>query len=74
MIFILQDSRYIFHRFKEIIAINHDYYFLSGHSTNWKTFAEVKSQNLGQDKPDYFTAKGTIVYLKKDNCMYQVWD
>ncbi len=42
-----------------------------GFSTNWKTFAEVKSENIGVEKADYFTTKGTIVFLKKDNCMYQ---
>lgn len=40
--------------------------------TNWKTFAEVKAQNIGQDKADYFTTKGTVVFLRKENCMYQV--
>ncbi|ELU09821.1 hypothetical protein CAPTEDRAFT_172916 [Capitella teleta] len=41
------------------------------HSTNWKSFGDVKSQNLGTgEKGDYFTAKGTIVYLRKENCMY----
>ena len=32
----------------------------------------MKSEGLGLDKPDYFSAKGQIVYLKKENCMYQV--
>ncbi|KAI0216920.1 Replication protein A 70 kDa DNA-binding subunit [Lamellibrachia satsuma] len=41
-----------------------------GFATNWKTFADVKKENLGQDKPDYFTTKATIVFLKKENCMY----
>jgi len=46
---------------------------LGGSSTNWKTFADVKAQNLGQaDKAEYFTAKGTIVFMKKENCMYTV--
>lgn len=40
------------------------------YSTNWKTFAEVKGQNIGQDKAEYFTSKGTVVYLKKENSMY----
>ena len=43
-----------------------------GGSTNWKTFADVKAQNLGQEKAEYFTAKGTIVFMKKENCMYTV--
>lgn len=41
-----------------------------GHSTNWKTFAEVKGESLGNEKADYYTAKGTVVFLKKENCMY----
>jgi len=43
-------------------------------TTNWKTFYDVKAQNLGHDKADYFTAKGTIVFMKKENCMYTVSD
>lgn len=44
----------------------------SGMATNWKTFANVKSENLGQgDKPDYFTSKATVIFLKKENCMYR---
>uniref|UniRef100_A0A8I3WLE9 Replication protein A subunit n=1 Tax=Callithrix jacchus TaxID=9483 RepID=A0A8I3WLE9_CALJA len=45
---------------------------LGGSSTNWKTLYEVKSENLGQgDKPDYFSSVATVVYLRKENCMYQ---
>jgi replication factor A1 len=40
--------------------------------TNWKTFADVKAQNLGQDKAEFFTSKGTVVFMKKENCMYMV--
>ncbi|XP_006891158.1 PREDICTED: replication protein A 70 kDa DNA-binding subunit [Elephantulus edwardii] len=43
-----------------------------GSNTNWKTLYEVKSENLGQgDKPDYFSCVATVVYLRKENCMYQ---
>lgn len=43
-----------------------------GGNTNWKTLAEVKSENLGHgEKADYFTSVSTIVYLRKENCMYQ---
>ncbi|XP_074640731.1 replication protein A 70 kDa DNA-binding subunit-like [Tubulanus polymorphus] len=38
--------------------------------TNWKLFSEVKGGNIGQDKPEYFTANGTILFIKKDNCLY----
>nr|XP_003469585.2 replication protein A 70 kDa DNA-binding subunit [Cavia porcellus] len=41
-------------------------------NTNWKTLYEVKSENLGQgDKADYFSSVATVVYLRKENCMYQ---
>uniref|UniRef100_A0A8C6VEJ0 Replication protein A subunit n=1 Tax=Naja naja TaxID=35670 RepID=A0A8C6VEJ0_NAJNA len=43
-----------------------------GGNTNWKTLQEAKSENLGQgDKADYFSCVGTVVYLRKENCMYQ---
>lgn len=38
--------------------------------TPFKTFQEVKSANM-QDKPEYFSSSGTVVFVKKDNCMYQ---
>ncbi|KAF6299555.1 replication protein A1 [Rhinolophus ferrumequinum] len=45
---------------------------LAGGNTNWKTLYEVKSENLGQgDKADYFSSVATVVYLRKENCMYQ---
>uniref|UniRef100_A0A452RP71 Replication protein A subunit n=1 Tax=Ursus americanus TaxID=9643 RepID=A0A452RP71_URSAM len=43
-----------------------------GSNTNWKTLYEVKSENLGHgDKADYFSSVATVVYLRKENCMYQ---
>ncbi|XP_069471464.1 replication protein A 70 kDa DNA-binding subunit [Ambystoma mexicanum] len=43
-----------------------------GGNTNWKSLLEVKSENLGHgEKADYFTSVATIVYLRKENCMYQ---
>ncbi|XP_055513624.1 replication protein A 70 kDa DNA-binding subunit isoform X2 [Leucoraja erinacea] len=43
-----------------------------GGNANWKVMLEVKNENLGHgDKPDYYTTVGTIVYLRKENCMYQ---
>uniref|UniRef100_A0A8C2V064 Replication protein A subunit n=2 Tax=Chinchilla lanigera TaxID=34839 RepID=A0A8C2V064_CHILA len=45
---------------------------LGASNTNWKTLYEVKSENLGQgDKADYFSSVATVVYLRKENCMYQ---
>lgn len=43
-----------------------------GGSTNWRMFGDVKAQNLGQEKAEYFTSKGTVVFMKKENCMYTV--
>ncbi|XP_070572382.1 replication protein A 70 kDa DNA-binding subunit-like [Ptychodera flava] len=43
-----------------------------GASTNWKNLSEVRSNNLGMgEKPDYFTAKATVVFIRKENCMYK---
>lgn len=43
-----------------------------GGNTNWKSLLEVKTENLGHgEKADYFTSVATIVYLRKENCMYQ---
>uniref|UniRef100_A0A670JWT6 Replication protein A subunit n=1 Tax=Podarcis muralis TaxID=64176 RepID=A0A670JWT6_PODMU len=45
---------------------------MGGADTNWKTLHEAKSENLGQgDKADYFSCLATVVYLRKENCMYQ---
>lgn len=45
----------------------------TGSGTNWKIFEQAKRENLGQgDKPDYFTSKATVIFMKKDNCMYKV--
>ncbi|XP_035946962.1 replication protein A 70 kDa DNA-binding subunit isoform X3 [Halichoerus grypus] len=45
---------------------------IGGSNTNWKTLYEVKSENLGHgDKADYFSSVATVVYLRKENCMYQ---
>ncbi|XP_052075679.1 replication protein A 70 kDa DNA-binding subunit-like [Mytilus californianus] len=44
-----------------------------GSSTNWKCFSEIKADNsIGQgDKADYFTSKGTVIFLRKENSMYK---
>ncbi|XP_013419280.1 replication protein A 70 kDa DNA-binding subunit isoform X2 [Lingula anatina] len=44
----------------------------SGGATNWKSFAAVKQENIGAtEKPDYYSAKGTVIFMRKENCMYQ---
>ncbi|CAL8353399.1 unnamed protein product [Lota lota] len=43
-----------------------------GANTNWKTLSDVKTEHLGHgDKADYFSSIATIVYLRKENCLYQ---
>ncbi|KAI8504968.1 60S acidic ribosomal protein P1 [Branchiostoma belcheri] len=44
----------------------------AGRPTNWKSFKQVIDENLGTgEKPDYFSTKGTIVFMKKESAMYQ---
>ncbi|XP_007554406.1 replication protein A 70 kDa DNA-binding subunit [Poecilia formosa] len=41
-------------------------------SENWKSLADVKSEHLGHgDKADYYSCIATIVFLRKENCLYQ---
>ena len=41
-------------------------------STNWKCFSEIKNENIGDgEKAYYFTSKGTVTFLRKENCMYK---
>lgn len=43
-----------------------------GANTNWKCLSDVKTEHLGHgEKADYFTCIATIVYFKKENCLYQ---
>ncbi|CAJ1065214.1 replication protein A 70 kDa DNA-binding subunit [Xyrichtys novacula] len=43
-----------------------------GGNTNWKTISETKTEQLGHgDKADYFTCVATVVYLRKEYCLYQ---
>uniref|UniRef100_A0A673A7Q2 Replication protein A subunit n=1 Tax=Sphaeramia orbicularis TaxID=375764 RepID=A0A673A7Q2_9TELE len=43
-----------------------------GGLTNWKSISDVKTEHLGHgDKGDYYTCIATIVYLRKENCLYQ---
>ncbi|XP_037323164.2 replication protein A 70 kDa DNA-binding subunit-like isoform X1 [Pungitius pungitius] len=44
----------------------------SGAKTNWKTLSDVKSEQLGQgEKADYFTCLASVVYIRKENCLYR---
>ncbi|XP_066455787.1 replication protein A 70 kDa DNA-binding subunit isoform X2 [Eleutherodactylus coqui] len=43
-----------------------------GANTNWKSLLEAKNENLGHgEKADYFTSVATIVFLRKENCLYK---
>uniref|UniRef100_A0A7N8Y252 Replication protein A subunit n=1 Tax=Mastacembelus armatus TaxID=205130 RepID=A0A7N8Y252_9TELE len=43
-----------------------------GGNTNWKALSDVKTEHLGHgDKADFYTCIATIVYLRKENCLYQ---
>nr|XP_057936409.1 replication protein A 70 kDa DNA-binding subunit [Doryrhamphus excisus] len=45
---------------------------VGGGSTNWKTLSDVKTEHLGHgQKADYYTCLATIVYLRKEYCLYQ---
>ncbi|XP_054650224.1 replication protein A 70 kDa DNA-binding subunit [Dunckerocampus dactyliophorus] len=45
---------------------------IGGGNTNWKTLSDVKTEHLGHgQKADYYTCIATIVYLRKENCLYQ---
>jgi len=43
-----------------------------GFSPNWKTFKEVKESGPQGDHAMYYSTKATVMFFKKDNCMYQV--
>ncbi|XP_061682603.1 replication protein A 70 kDa DNA-binding subunit isoform X2 [Syngnathoides biaculeatus] len=45
---------------------------IGGGNTNWKTLSMVKMEHLGHgETADYYTCIGTVVYLRKENCLYQ---
>ena len=38
----------------------------------YKTLAQIKEENLGAgEKADFFNVRASIVFLKKENCLYQ---
>lgn len=44
----------------------------SGTKTNWKTLSDIKNEQMGHgEKADYFTCVATIVFMRKENCMYK---
>uniref|UniRef100_A0A8D3DZ14 Replication protein A subunit n=1 Tax=Scophthalmus maximus TaxID=52904 RepID=A0A8D3DZ14_SCOMX len=44
----------------------------SGAKMNWKTLSDVKNEHMGHgEKADYFTCLATVLYMRKENCLYQ---
>ncbi|XP_071381373.1 replication protein A 70 kDa DNA-binding subunit-like isoform X2 [Centroberyx affinis] len=44
----------------------------SGARVNWKTLSDVKNECLGQgEKAEYFSCVATVLYCRKENCLYQ---
>ena len=40
--------------------------------TSFLTLSQVKELNLGQkEKPDYFSVTASVIFAKKDNCLYK---
>ncbi|XP_077360409.1 replication protein A 70 kDa DNA-binding subunit-like isoform X2 [Festucalex cinctus] len=40
--------------------------------TNWKTLSDVKTEQLGHgEKADYFSCVATVVFTRKENCLYR---
>lgn len=45
----------------------------TGGGANWKMLGDLAAENLGgSDKADFFTAKATIVFSRKENALYMV--
>uniref|UniRef100_A0AAQ5ZZR6 Replication protein A subunit n=1 Tax=Amphiprion ocellaris TaxID=80972 RepID=A0AAQ5ZZR6_AMPOC len=45
---------------------------VSGSRMNWKMLSDVKSESMGHgEKADYFSCIATVVYIRKENCLYQ---
>ncbi|XP_055082739.1 replication protein A 70 kDa DNA-binding subunit-like isoform X2 [Periophthalmus magnuspinnatus] len=43
----------------------------SGAKMNWKTLSDVKTEHMGHgEKADYFSCVATVVYIRKENCLY----
>ncbi|KAL2167864.1 hypothetical protein VTG60DRAFT_693 [Thermothelomyces hinnuleus] len=42
----------------------------TGRKDDTKWIAQIKNENLGVDKTDYFTVKGTIVHMRQENFAY----
>ncbi|KAF3705738.1 Replication protein A 70 kDa DNA-binding subunit [Channa argus] len=44
----------------------------SGATVNWKTLSDIKNEHMGQEeKAVYFSCVATVLYIRKENCLYQ---
>uniref|UniRef100_UPI00358FDBA4 replication protein A 70 kDa DNA-binding subunit-like n=1 Tax=Myxine glutinosa TaxID=7769 RepID=UPI00358FDBA4 len=44
----------------------------TGANVNWKTFSAGKDYILGaSEQPDYYTAKGTVIFVKRESYLYK---
>ncbi|KAK2828256.1 hypothetical protein Q5P01_019290 [Channa striata] len=44
----------------------------SGAKVNWKMLSDVKNEHMGQEeKAVYFSCVATVLYTRKENCLYQ---
>ncbi|XP_041656748.1 replication protein A 70 kDa DNA-binding subunit-like [Cheilinus undulatus] len=44
----------------------------SGAKINWKSLSDIKDEHMGHgEKADYFSCVATVVYIRKENCLYQ---
>ncbi|CAG5872957.1 unnamed protein product [Menidia menidia] len=44
----------------------------SGLKMNWKMLSDVKNENMGhREKAEYFSCVATVLYIRKENCLYK---
>ncbi|KAM6907231.1 replication protein A 70 kDa DNA-binding subunit-like [Xenentodon cancila] len=44
----------------------------TGSNMNWKMLSDVKTEHMGHgEKAEYFSCVATVVYTRKENCLYQ---
>uniref|UniRef100_A0AAX7VNS0 Replication protein A subunit n=1 Tax=Astatotilapia calliptera TaxID=8154 RepID=A0AAX7VNS0_ASTCA len=44
----------------------------TGLNMNWKTLSDIKNEDMGHgEKAQYFSCVATVLYIRKENCLYQ---
>ncbi|XP_013121050.1 replication protein A 70 kDa DNA-binding subunit isoform X2 [Oreochromis niloticus] len=44
----------------------------TGLNVNWKTLSDIKNEDMGHgEKAQYFSCVATVLYIRKENCLYQ---